>query len=169
MWSKERGVGIFGASALCQSQGCQMSKYPTGCCYHVWYLDRKSSVINWIYLQQDFILYSTEWKGINRKQSTRWQHLSRLKASAFLSLQKNCCYETQQLIVGTGTANWWVTEPHWPFAFRYLNIECPVIWATVLPGPIPEQMSGSTRSSPSLFNAFKFNFWKIYYIMRQML
>ncbi len=29
-----------------------------------------------------------EWKGINRKQSTRWQHLSRLKASAFFSLQK---------------------------------------------------------------------------------
>jgi len=27
------------------------------------------------------------WKGINRKQSTRWQHLSRLKASAFFSLQ----------------------------------------------------------------------------------
>ncbi len=29
------------------------------------------------------------WKGINRKQSTRWQHLSQLKASAFFSLQKN--------------------------------------------------------------------------------
>ncbi len=28
-----------------------------------------------------------EWEGINRKQSTRWQHLSRLKASAFFSLQ----------------------------------------------------------------------------------
>jgi hypothetical protein len=28
-----------------------------------------------------------EWKGINRKQSTRWQHLSWLKASAFVSLQ----------------------------------------------------------------------------------
>jgi hypothetical protein len=28
-----------------------------------------------------------EWKGINGKQSTRWQHLSRLKASAFFSLQ----------------------------------------------------------------------------------
>ncbi len=35
-----------------------------------------------------------QWKGINHKQSTRWQHLSRLKASALLSLQKNCCYET---------------------------------------------------------------------------
>jgi hypothetical protein len=32
---------------------------------------------------------SKEWKGINRKQSTRWQHLSRLKASAFFSLQKS--------------------------------------------------------------------------------
>ncbi len=28
-----------------------------------------------------------QWKGINRKQSTRWQHLSRLKASVFFSLQ----------------------------------------------------------------------------------
>ncbi len=54
-----------------------------------------------------------EWKGINHKQSTRWQHLSRLKASAYLSLQRNCCYETQQLIHGTGTAIWWVTEPHY--------------------------------------------------------
>jgi hypothetical protein len=52
-------------------------------------------------------------KGINRKQSTRWQHLSRLKASAFFSLQKKfSCYETQQLILGTGNAIWWVTEPH---------------------------------------------------------
>jgi hypothetical protein len=49
----------------------------------------------------------------NHKQSTRWQHLSRLKASAFFSLQKKIsCYETQQLILGTGTAIWWVTEPH---------------------------------------------------------
>ncbi len=55
-----------------------------------------------------------QWKGINRKQSTRWQHLSRLKASAFFSLQNFfSCYETQQLILGTGTAIWWVTEPHW--------------------------------------------------------
>jgi hypothetical protein len=30
-----------------------------------------------------------QWKGINRKQSTRWQHLSQLKVSAFFSLQKN--------------------------------------------------------------------------------
>jgi hypothetical protein len=56
---------------------------------------------------------SLQWKGINRKQSTRWQHLSRLKASAFFSLQKKIsCYETQRLILGTGTAIWWVTEPH---------------------------------------------------------
>ncbi len=34
-----------------------------------------------------------QWKGINCKQSTRWQHLSQLKASAFFSLQKKfCCY-----------------------------------------------------------------------------
>ncbi len=48
------------------------------------------------------------------QQSTRWQHLSRLKASVFFSLQKKfCCYETQQLILWTGTAIWWMTEPHW--------------------------------------------------------
>jgi hypothetical protein len=50
-----------------------------------------------------------------RKQSTRWQHISGLKASAFFSLQKNfSCYETQQLILGAGTAIWWVPEPHCP-------------------------------------------------------
>jgi hypothetical protein len=55
-----------------------------------------------------------QWKGINRKQSTRWQHKSQLKASAFFSSQKKfSCYEKQQLILGTGTAIWWVTEPHW--------------------------------------------------------
>jgi hypothetical protein len=54
-----------------------------------------------------------QWKGIHCKDSTRWQHLSQLKASAFFSLQKNfSCYETQQLILGTGTAIWWVREPH---------------------------------------------------------
>ncbi len=54
-----------------------------------------------------------KWKGINRKQSTRWQHLSRLKASAFFSLQIFfSCYKTQQLILGTGIAIWWLTEPH---------------------------------------------------------
>jgi hypothetical protein len=54
-----------------------------------------------------------EWKGINCKQSTRWQHLSQLTASAFFSLRKNfSCYEAQQLILWTGTAIWWVTEPH---------------------------------------------------------
>ncbi len=59
------------------------------------------------------IWLTCEWKGINRKQSTRWQHLSRLKASAFFSLQKKfSCYKTQQLILATGTAIWWVTEPH---------------------------------------------------------
>jgi hypothetical protein len=30
-----------------------------------------------------------QWKGINRKQSTRWQHLSQLKASAFFSVMKH--------------------------------------------------------------------------------
>jgi hypothetical protein len=54
-----------------------------------------------------------KWKGINRKQSTRWQHQSQLKDSALLSLQKKfSCYETQQLILGTGTTIWWLAEPH---------------------------------------------------------
>jgi hypothetical protein len=54
-----------------------------------------------------------QWKGINHKQSTRWQHLSRLKASVFFSLENFfSCYETQQLLLGTGAAIWWVTEPH---------------------------------------------------------
>jgi hypothetical protein len=32
-----------------------------------------------------------QWKRISRKQSTRWKHLSWLKAGAFFSLQKNSC------------------------------------------------------------------------------
>ncbi len=48
-----------------------------------------------------------EWKGTNHKQSTRWQHLSRLKASAFFSLQKKfSCYETQQLILVLPSGGW---------------------------------------------------------------
>jgi len=38
--------------------------------------------------------------------------LHRLKASAFFSLQKISYYEKPQLILGTGTAIWWVKEPH---------------------------------------------------------
>ncbi len=53
------------------------------------------------------VFVQVQWKGINCKQSTR------LKASAFFSLLIFfSCYETQQLILGTGTAIWWVTEPH---------------------------------------------------------
>jgi hypothetical protein len=62
-----------------------------------------------------------QWKGINCKQSTRWQHLSRLKASVFFSLQKKISYEKQQLILGTGTAIWWVTEPHWKWKAELIN------------------------------------------------
>ncbi len=29
-----------------------------------------------------------------------------------------CCYETQQLILWTGTAIWWVTEPHYEHQFK---------------------------------------------------
>jgi hypothetical protein len=65
-------------------------------------------------IDTDYNYAACQWKGINRKQSTRCQHLSRLKASAFFSLQKIfSCYETQQLILGTGNAIWWVTEPHY--------------------------------------------------------
>jgi hypothetical protein len=59
------------------------------------------------------MLVFKQWKGINHEQITMWQYLSQLKASVFFSLQKIfSCYETQQLILGTGTAIWWVTEPH---------------------------------------------------------
>ncbi len=61
-----------------------------------------------------FMKWITKWTGINRKQSTRWQHLSWLKASAFFSLQFFfSCYKTQQLILGTGITIWWLKEPHW--------------------------------------------------------
>ncbi len=75
----------------------------------------------WHCYKQIFVF---QWKGINRKQSTRWQHLSRLKASTFFSLQKIfSCYETQQLILGTGTAIWGVTEPHWNGKNKKWNIQ----------------------------------------------
>ncbi len=41
-----------------------------------------------------------QWKGINCEQSTRWQHLSRLKASAFFSLQKIL------VVIKTATYTW---------------------------------------------------------------
>ncbi len=41
----------------------------------------------WSLIFWDILVLRLQWKGINRKQSTRWQHLSRLKASAFFSLQ----------------------------------------------------------------------------------
>ena len=48
-----------------------------------------------------------EWKGINRKQSTRWQHLSQLKASVFFSLQIFFSfYETQQLGLVLPSGGW---------------------------------------------------------------
>jgi hypothetical protein len=49
----------------------------------------------------------------NCKQITRWQHVSQLKASSFGSWQqKSLLLKMQQLILGTGTAIWWLTEPH---------------------------------------------------------
>jgi hypothetical protein len=63
-------------------------------------------------------------EGINRKQSTWWQHLSQLKVSAFFSLQIFfSCNETQQLTLGTGTAIWWVTEPSFAYCRKILIIQ----------------------------------------------
>ncbi len=56
---------------------------------------------------------SVQWEGSNLKQSARWQHVSQLKASALcIWSNKLWWFKTQQLILGTGTAIWWVTEPH---------------------------------------------------------
>ncbi len=63
-----------------------------------------------------------QWKGINRKQSTRRQHISRLKASAFFSLQFFSCYKTQQLILGTCIAIWWLTEPHYVIGLHQMAL-----------------------------------------------
>ncbi len=58
-------------------------------------------------------LFRIQWKGSNHKQSARWQHVSRLKASAlYIWYNKLWWFKTQKLILGTGTAIWWVTEPH---------------------------------------------------------
>ncbi len=55
----------------------------------------------------------SQWEAINCKQITRWQHVSQLKAISFGSLQqKSLLLKMQQLILGTGTAIWWLTEPH---------------------------------------------------------
>jgi hypothetical protein len=75
--------------------------------------DQTFAVTNLLRFGFNFVDGRDQWKGINHKQSTRWQHLSQLKASAFFTLQNFfSCNETQQLILGTGTAIWWVTEPH---------------------------------------------------------
>ncbi len=52
-----------------------------------------------------------QWKRINRKQSTRWQQLSRLKATAFFCLQTNLvsCMKHNNLYLGlvTPSSGWW--------------------------------------------------------------
>ena len=70
--------------------------------------------------------------------------VSQLKASAFCIWQnKLWWFQTQQLILGTGTAVWWVTEPHWltylvwrlmyKWGARYLAGEnLKVVWAELL-------------------------------------
>ncbi len=51
------------------------------------------------------IINLTEWKRINCKQSTRWDHLSCLKASAFFTLQKHLvsCMKGNNLYSGLVT------------------------------------------------------------------
>jgi hypothetical protein len=45
-----------------------------------------------------------QWKRISRKQSARWQHLSRLKARALFFLQKNVsCMKCNNLYFGLVT------------------------------------------------------------------
>jgi len=75
-------------------------------------LTRKLCCVQFVYPQQ--------WKGSNRKQGTRWQHISWLKASAFcIWYNKLWWFKTQQLILGTGTAIWWVTEPQCAETFGF--------------------------------------------------
>ncbi len=58
-----------------------------------------------------------QWKRISHKQSARWQHLSRLKASAFFSLQTNfaSCMKCNNLYSGLvmPSSGWW--SPIKPF------------------------------------------------------
>ncbi len=57
------------------------------------------------YVKLQLIGLSSLWKSINCKQSARWQYLSRLKASAFFSLQKNLvsCIKCNNLYSGLVT------------------------------------------------------------------
>jgi hypothetical protein len=55
-----------------------------------------------------------KWKGSNSKRSARWQYISWLNDSALsILLNKLWLFKTQQLLLGTGTALWWLTEPHY--------------------------------------------------------
>ncbi len=84
----------------------------------------KSSEWNPIFLFLPLTLYASwltngrladghqlQWKRINCKQSTRWQHLSRLKANAFFSLQKHLvsCMKCNNLYSGLvmPSSGWW--------------------------------------------------------------
>ncbi len=68
-----------------------------------------------------------EWKRINCKQIVRWQHLSRLKASAFLfefffffffwfGIQK-----CNNLYSEIGSTIQWMIEPHWVLKLTHLS------------------------------------------------
>ncbi len=70
----------------------------------LWWID--------VFLIQLFFLNKLKWKRISRKQSAKWQHSSRLKPSAFFSLQKIDCYlEMQQHILGIGNTIKWIIDP----------------------------------------------------------
>jgi hypothetical protein len=66
-----------------------------------------------MFLKLTLAYSSKQWEAINHKQITRWQHVAQLKASSFSSWYKKSLFlKTQQLILGTGTAIWWLTGPH---------------------------------------------------------
>ncbi len=69
-------------------------------------------MIKWLWKNlRGVISMRSQWKRINRKQGARWQHLSRLKAGAFFSLQKKFvrCMKCNNLYLGlvTPSSGWW--------------------------------------------------------------
>jgi hypothetical protein len=63
----------------------------------------------WCQCHKTFFFIEIQWKRISHKQSARWQHLSRLKASAFFFLQKIVsCMKCNNLYSGlvTPSSGW---------------------------------------------------------------
>ncbi len=64
-----------------------------------------------------------QWRSIISKPNARWHHVSRLKASAFCSLQKIMSInKTHQFIAGTGAAIYGVMEPHYNRTSHFAKI-----------------------------------------------